>query len=140
MMNQRKNPGFTLIELMLVMVILVVLAAVVVPKFTNRSEQAREAAAKTDIRNIETALSTFEIDNGRFPSADEGLAALFEEPQNARSWKGPYLMRGMPKDPWGTPYVYRYPATISKSGYDLLSCGPDRREGGDDDIGNWSND
>jgi len=133
-----RRSAFTLIELLLVLVILAVLAAVVVPKFTNRSEQAREAAAKTDIANMETALDAFEIDNGRFPSTEEGLGALLEAPSNARSWKGPYLKRGMPNDPWGNPYVYRFPATHSKSGYDLYSTGPDGHEGGDDDVVNWA--
>lgn len=133
----RRRSAFTLIELLLVLVILAVLAAVVVPKFTNRSEQAREAAAKTDISIMGTALDAFEIDNGRFPTSDEGLAALLEAPQNARAWKGPYLKRGMPVDPWGNAYVYRYPGTQSKSDYDLYSTGPDGKEGGEDDVTSW---
>lgn len=130
--------AFTLIELLLVLVILAVLAAVVVPKFTNRSEQARQAAAKTDVANMETALDAFEIDNGRYPTSDEGLAALLEQPSNLSNWKGPYVRRGMPVDPWGNGYQYRYPGTQSPSGYDLYSFGPDGRDGGEDDIGNWA--
>lgn len=142
-MNRRsqvasRRSAFTLIELMLVMVILVILAAVVVPKFTGRSEQAREAAAKTDISTIEAQLEAFEIDNGRYPTSEEGLMALIEAPSNVRGWKGPYLKRGLPKDPWGNPYIYAFPATHSPSGFDLSSMGPDGHEGGDDDITNWA--
>jgi general secretion pathway protein G len=129
--------AFTLIELLLVLVILGVLAALVVPKFTNRSQQARETAAKADISNIETALNAFEIDTGRFPSTDEGLGALVSQPASVTSWRGPYLQRGIPKDPWGNEYEYRQPGQNNASGFDLLSYGPDGREG-NDDIGNWN--
>ncbi len=129
--------GFTLIELLLVLVILTVLAAVVVPKFTNRSEQARVTAAKTDISNLEVALDAYEIDVGRVPSSEEGLRALVEQPPSARSWKGPYVKRGVPSDPWGNQYIYRYPGQHNPNGYDLHSLGSDGREG-TDDIDNWS--
>jgi len=128
--------GFTLIELLLVLVILAVLAALVVPKFTNRSQQARETAAKTDLSNLETAINAFEIDTGRFPSGDEGLGALLQQPSNVTGWRGPYLSRGLPKDPWGNPYAYKQPGQRNPSGFDLYSLGADGREG-NDDIGNW---
>ena len=128
--------AFSLIELLLVMVILVVLAAVVVPKFTGRSEQAREAAAKTDIARIGLQLDAFEIDTGRFPNNSEGVAALVQAPPNVQNWRGPYLS-AMPKDPWGNPYVYQYPGTNNATSYDLYSMGPDGRAG-NDDITNWS--
>jgi general secretion pathway protein G len=134
----RASRGFTLVELLLVLVILAVLAAVVVPKFTKRSEQARIAAATTDIANLGTALDAFEIDVGRYPSSDEGLKALMEQPSNAKDWKGPYLKRIVGNDPWGHPYIYRAPGTHNASGYDLYSFGPDGQEGGSDDIDNWS--
>jgi len=130
------NKAFTLVELLLVLVILAVLAAVVVPKFTARSEQARITAAKTDIRVLENALEMFEVDNGRYPTTEEGLGALLSEPMNVRNWQGPYLRRGMPVDPWDSPYQYRFPGSQG-TGFDLLSFGPDGREGGTDDIGNW---
>lgn len=132
--------GFTIIELMLVMVILTVLAAVVVPKFTNRSEQARITAANTDISNIEVALESFEVDMGRYPTSTEGLDALVDEPYSTKtsSWKGPYVKRGIPNDPWGEPYIYTIPGRHNTYGYDLYSYGPDGQEGGDDDIDNWS--
>ena len=132
-----KMKAFTLIELLLVMVILVVLAAVVVPKFTSRSEQARQTAAKTDISNLETALDAFEVDCGRFPTSDEGLRVLIEQPANVQNWRGPYIKRGMPVDPWNNGYVYRAPGAHNASGYDLYSMGPDGREG-NDDITNWT--
>jgi len=130
--------GFTLIELLLVLVILAVLAAVVVPKFTKRSEQARIAAAKTDIANLDTAFDAFEIDTGRYPSSEEGMKALMEQPSSAKDWKGPYLKRLVLNDPWGNPYVYRCPGQHNPSSYDLYSFGPDGQEGGSDDIDNWT--
>jgi general secretion pathway protein G len=130
--------GFTLIELLLVMVILTVLAAVVVPKFTNRSKQARTTAARADISNIEVALDAFEIDNGRYPTTTEGLKWLVEEPTSLSNWNGPYIKRGVPKDPWGNEYVYRQPGRQNTNGFDLHSYGPDGSDGGDDDIDNWS--
>ncbi len=130
--------AFTIIELLLVMVILTVLAALIVPKFVGRSEQARVAAAHTDISNIEVALDAFEVDNGRFPTAQEGLQALLAAPPGMADWKGPYLKKGSPKDPWGNPYVYHYPGQHNTTGYDLYSFGPNAQEGGDDDIGNWT--
>ena len=135
--NGRSRAGFTLIELLLVLVILAVLAAVVVPKFTGRSEQARDAAARADIASIETALETFEVDAGRFPTTDEGLTALVRAPSNVRAWRGPYIKRGPPNDPWGNPYVYRFPGQNNPGSYDLYSIGPDGQDGGDDDITNW---
>ncbi len=137
-MQSKRQRGFTLIELLLVMAILAILAAVVVPKFTRRSEQAREAAAKTDVSSIETALDAFEVDTGRYPSTEEGLAALIEAPSNVKNWHGPYLKRNVPIDPWGSPYQYVYPGSHSKAGYDLYSFGPDGHEGGDDDLDNWT--
>lgn len=130
--------GFTLIELLLVLVILAALATVVVPKFTKRSEQAKETAAKADISNMELALDAFEIDTGRYPNNTEGLKALFEEPSNSEGWKGPYLKRGMPRDPWGKEYLYKQPGQYNKYGYDLSSSGPDGQAGNDDDVINWS--
>lgn len=138
--NQRRaaRAAFTLIELLLVLVILAVLAAVVVPKFTKRSEQARITAAKTDISNLGTALSAFEVDNGRYPSSQEGLSALSQQPAGLTNWKGPYVGKAVVNDPWGTPYVYRQPGTHNTSEYDLYSFGPDTQEGNADDVTNWS--
>ena len=136
--HRARGRGFTLIELLLVLVILAALAAVVVPKFTRRSEQAKVTAASTDVSNIEVALDAFEVDCGRHPTTEEGLRALLEQPSNAAGWKGPYLKKGMPKDPWGNPYLYRCPGQHNVDGYDLYSWGPNGQEGGGDDIDNWT--
>jgi general secretion pathway protein G len=134
---RQARKAFTLIELLLVMVILVVLAAVVVPKFAGRSEQARIAAATTDVSAIDQAMEIFEQDAGRYPSTEEGLSALVTQPGNVRAWHGPYIKKGIPVDPWGNAYVYRYPGTQNQGGFDLYSMGPDGREG-NDDITNWT--
>jgi general secretion pathway protein G len=134
---RQARKAFTLIELLLVMVILVVLAAVVVPKFAGRSEQARIAAATTDVSAIDQAMEIFEQDAGRYPSNEEGLSSLVQQPGNVRAWHGPYIKKGIPIDPWGNAYVYRYPGTQNQGGFDLYSMGPDGREG-NDDITNWT--
>ena len=136
--RRRREWRFTLIELLLVLVILATLAAVVVPKFTKRSEQARITATRTDIANLEVALDAFEIDTGRYPTSEEALRAIVEQPGSVKEWHGPYIKRGVPKDPWGEPYVYRCPGQHNTRGYDLHSLGPDGQDGGGDDIDNWS--
>lgn len=128
--------GFTLIELMLVVVIIGVLVSMVVPRLVGRSEEARISAAKADIyANISVALDLFELDNGKYPTTEEGLSALRTKPTVASNWKGPYLKR-KPQDPWGNPYAYRSPGEYNPD-YDLYSYGPDTKEGGGDDISNW---
>jgi len=134
----RHARGFTLIELLLVLAILAALAAMVVPKFTRRSQQAKDTAAHVDIANLEVALDAFEIDCGRFPTTQEGLGALVDQPTDTDNWMGPYIKRGLPKDPWGNPYVYQYPGQHNTDGYDLHSYGADGQEGGDDDVDNWA--
>jgi general secretion pathway protein G len=130
---------FTLVELMLVVVIIGALAAMVVPRLTGRSRQARETIAKSDIlSNIPSALDLYELDNGTYPSTAQGLEALrskptgFPEPTN---WRGPYL-KSKPLDPWGNQYRYRYPSQHDNWDYDLYSLGPDQIESSDD-ITNW---
>jgi general secretion pathway protein G len=129
--------GFTLIELLLVLVILGILAAIVVPKFAGRTEQAKQAAAKTDISAMSTALGAFEVDNGYYPKGKNGLFDLIQAPRDAQSWKGPYLEKGVPNDPWGHPYIYECPGKHNPNGYDLMSMGPDARANTEDDITNW---
>jgi general secretion pathway protein G len=125
--------------LLLVLVILATLAAIVTPKFTKRSEQARITATRTQIAQFEVALDAFEIDVGRYPTTVEGLRALVERPtSDAEAWQQAYLKRDIPLDPWGNEYLYRYPGQHNEDGYDLYSYGPDRKLGGDDDIANWS--
>ena len=112
--------------------------AAMVPVSVRHSEQARITAARVHIAELETALAVFQLDTDRYPTTEEGLEALVEQPGNMVEWHGPYIERGIPSDPWGNPYVYRYPGQYSVSGFDLHSCGPDRQDGTEDDIGNWS--
>lgn len=138
--KQRRIPatgGFTLIELLLVLVILGILAAIVVPKFSGRTEQAKLTAAKTQISSFSTALDAFEVDNGYFPKGRNGLSDLVQQPRDAQSWKSPYL-KDIPKDPWNNDYIYESPGKVNASSYDLISMGPDGRLGGDDDIVNYT--
>jgi len=128
--------GFTLIELMLVLIIIGVLASMVVPRFVGRTEEAKISAAKVDISaNISVALDLFELDNGRYPATEEGLSSLKTRPAASPNWKGPYFKR-LARDPWRNPYVYRFPGEHNTD-YDLYSYGPDGKEGGGDDITNW---
>jgi general secretion pathway protein G len=128
--------GFTLIELMLVVVIIGALVAMVMPRLTGRGEQARIAAAKADIQaNIATALKLYELDNGEFPPTSDGLTALLTKPSSAPDWKGPYLEK-KPVDPWGREYKYKSPGEHRTADYDLYSLGRDGVEG-NDDVVNW---
>lgn len=136
--NRRRQKGFTLVEMLLVLVILAALAAVVVPKFAGRSKQAKVTAAQSQISNLEIALDSFEVDNGYYPKGGAGLEDLVSQPSNAPDWRGPYIKKGIPVDPWGNPYIYEYPGRRNEGGYDLSSNGPDGRAGGDDDIANWA--
>jgi len=130
--------GFTLIELLLVLVILGILAAIVVPKFSGRTEQARETAARTQIATFGTALDSFEVDVGYYPKGRNGLNDLFSQPRDAQNWRGPYIKNEIPKDPWQNDYVYECPGKNNPSSYDLLSMGPDGRAGTEDDITNYT--
>ena len=134
--NRRSRAAFTLVEMLLVLVILATLAAIVIPKMAGRSQQAKVTAAASDISNVEMALDAFEVDNGYYPKTG-GLNDLINPPANATGWKGPYLKKGVPPDPWGNPYIYEYPGKHTPNGYDLMSAGPDGRAGTDDDLNNW---
>ncbi|MCG3200263.1 MAG: Type II secretion system protein G [Gammaproteobacteria bacterium] len=139
--RQRHATGFTLIEVMVVVVILGILAAIVVPRIMSRPDEARVIKAQQDIRAVEAALSLFKLDNFEYPTTDQGLEALVSKPDNlapGAKWKeGGYLDR-LPKDPWGADYQYLRPGTHGE--YDLYSLGADRASGGEGisaDIGNW---
>jgi len=133
-MRMRKK-GFTLIELMLVVIIIGALVAMVVPRFAGRGEQAKAAAAKADIQaNIATALKLYELDNGSFPTTEEGLNALLVKPSSASNWRGPYLEK-KPIDPWGREYKYKSPGD-HRPDYDLWSLGKDGVESAED-VANW---
>lgn len=129
----RRRSGFTLVELLLVLVILGILAAIVIPKFSGRSEQAKEQAANTQISSLSTALNNFEVDNGYYPKA---LGDLIAQPRDAQNWHGPYLQSdSIPRDPWGNDYAYKCPGNHNPSFFDLSSGGP---PGGDKLIANWT--
>lgn len=121
------------------MVILGILAAIIVPNYSGRISKARNTAAKQDISTTTTALNTFEVDNGRYPTTDEGLAALWNPPSGlAATWHGPYVGKPIANDPWNHPYIYRCPGSHNPHGFDLLSAGEDGQEGSGDDIDNWT--
>jgi general secretion pathway protein G len=129
MLSSKK--GFTLIEILMVVVIISALAAMVIPRLTGRTEQAKEAIAGADIKvNIPTALKLYELDNGRYPSSEQGLNALIAKPSQPpvpESWNGPYVEARSILDPWGRPYVYRYPGSHGVD-YDLSSLGQSGKE------------
>ncbi|MBF0483092.1 MAG: type II secretion system major pseudopilin GspG [Candidatus Omnitrophica bacterium] len=136
--------GFTLVEILLVVVIIGILAAMVIPNMAGRSEQARQAAAKADIEaNLSTSLDLYEADNGKYPTTEQGLKALLVKPTTgpaADNWSGPYLKRKkIPTDPWGHDYVYAAPGSHNPTEYDLSSLGPDGVESADDVV-NWMKD
>jgi general secretion pathway protein G len=126
--------GFTLVEMLLVLVILATLAAIVYPKVANRSEQARVTAAQTQIANFKTALDAFEVDTGHYPKGRNGLADLVQQPRESTGWHGPYL-DNIPKDPWGNDYIYECPGKHNPNSYDISSQGA---PGKDTVIGNWN--
>jgi len=133
----RREKGFTLIELLIVMIILGLLAALVAPKLFQKVGSSKQKAAKAQIALFESALDAFRLDVGRYPTTEEGLQALVKNPGLAK-WDGPYLPKGVPKDPWGNDYVYKCPGEHGE--YDLYSLGADGQEGGEGenaDIVSW---
>ncbi len=141
MTARQPNPNplrraFTLIELLLVLVIITLLAAVVVPKLVGRTEDAKIKTTNASISGLKSALRNFEVDNGRFPTTEEGLQALVRNPGNLPGWKRPYIEdNNIDGDAWGNKWIYRCPGTRDPDGFDLSSAGPDGREGTEDDIG-----
>ena len=137
--------GFTLIELMVVIVILGILAGLIVPRIMGRPEEARRTKAQIQMESIETALQLYKLDNGVYPTTEQGLQSLVEAPtvgQLPKAWReGGYLAKGrVPKDPWGNDYVYLSPGVHDEDGFDIMSYGSDGEPGGegkDKDINSW---
>jgi general secretion pathway protein G len=133
-----KEKGFTLIEILVVIIIIGLLAALVGPRLFGKVGVAKQKAAKAQIELFGTALDAYRLDVGRYPSGEEGLKALREKPSGADDWKGPYLPKEIPLDPWGRPYIYKSPGEHGE--YDLVSWGLDHAEGGEgenQDIVSW---
>ena len=140
-MNRNKEQGFTLIELLIVMIILGLLAALVGPRMFGKAEKARQKASKDQISLFETAIDTYRLDVGKFPTTEQGFQALRVRPAGVGDrWDGPYLKKDIPLDPWGNPYSYKYPG--EHGDYDIVSMGADGKPGGDGedaDIVSWKN-
>lgn len=141
-MNRRlilsRPAGFTLLELLVVMVIIGLLAGFVAPKFFAQIGKSEVKTARAQIESLEKALDQYRLDNGKYPSTEQGLAALNDRPAGETKWAGPYLKKGVPQDPWAQPYVYKFPGEHGE--YDLLSYGKDGQPGGTgeaEDIVNW---
>lgn len=135
----KKLNGFTLLELLVVLVIIGLLAGIVGPTLFKNVGKSEITTAKAQIDALSKAIDTYRLDNGRFPTTEEGLQVLITRPDNAPNWNGPYLKKNVPLDPWGLPYHYKAGGDHN-SDYDLYSYGPDKTQGGineNSDIGNW---
>mgnify|MGYP001259400406 FL=1 len=142
MRSRSPQAGFTLIEMMVVMVIIGLLMALVGPRFIRQEEKAKVKAARAQVELLGTALDTFRLDCGRYPTSQEGLAAMRQRPFGLDRWDGPYMKKDIPKDPWDRPYYYRSPGEGGRP-YDILSYGADGAPGGDSDnrdVTSWEGD
>ncbi len=144
-MNKRITRGFSLIEVLVVLVILTLLASVVAPNILGRADEARVSKVHADFKNIESALKMYRLDNSRYPTTEQGLVALVKKPTIApipRKWRDEGYLLDVPVDPWGTPYVYLRPGREGRT-FDIYSLGADGVQGGEDldaDIGSWMKD
>lgn len=135
--------GFTLVEILVVIIVIALLATLVAPNVFRHVGRAKDTTARAQIEMLSAAVESYRLDNDLFPTTEQGLAALRTPPAadpRPRAWRGPYLRREVPLDPWGRPYVYRSPGTANPHAYDLLTLGRDGREGGEDedaDVLSW---
>ena len=135
--------GFTLIEILVVIVVIAILATLIAPNIFQHVGEAKTTTAKAQIENIGAALDAYRLDNGSYPTSDQGLAALQTAPSSdpaPTNWRGPYLRKAVPNDPWGRPYIYKSPGDANPTGYDLMTYGADGKPGGtgeDADITSW---
>lgn len=138
-----RRGGFTLIEVIVVIVVITVLATLVAPNVFRHVSGAKEATARTQLEMLTSAIDAYRLDNDAYPTTEQGLAALRTKPgagPQPRDWRGPYLRRDVPMDPWGRPYLYRSPGAVNPDAFDLLTLGRDGREGGEDedaDVLGW---
>jgi general secretion pathway protein G len=130
-----QRSGFTLIEVLVVIVVIAILATLVAPNIFKNVGAAKSATARSQIEMFGSALDAYRLDNGAYPTTQQGLIALWEKPSidPPAGWRSPYLRKAVPLDPWGRPYVYRFPGQQNPSGYDLLTYGADGKPGGDGD-------
>jgi general secretion pathway protein G len=132
--------GITLIEMLVVVTIIALFAALVLPRMWGTTKRAKQTAARTQINGFMTALGTYKLDTGTFPTTEMGLKALREKPEGVNNWEGPYLGKDVPKDPWGNEYVYKFPGDHGDEP-DIISYGADGQPGGEDenaDIFSWT--
>jgi general secretion pathway protein G len=137
--KRRRQAGITLIEMLVVVTIIALFAALVAPRMLRKSDTARVTAARAQINSFMTALGTYKLDTGLFPTTEQGLQALRVKPEGVNSWQGPYLPQEIPVDPWGRPYLYKYPGEHGDEP-DVISYGADGQPGGESintDIVSW---
>ena len=126
---KKKDKGFTLIEIIIVVIIMSLIATLIVPRLFKKVEKSKKQITKTQIVMVENAVKMFKLDTGRYPSSAEGLEALMKKPDNINNWDGPYLEKGLPKDPWGREYLYAYPGKNYL--FEITSLGADGQPGGE---------
>lgn len=141
-LRTRVGRAFTLIEILVVIVVIAILATLVAPSVFQHVGAAKDATAKSQIEMIGAALDSYRLHNGTYPTTAQGMAALWTRPTNdpVPNWRGPYLRKQVPRDPWGNPYVYVSPGEVNPTGYDLVSLGADGKPGGEGesaDITSW---
>ena len=138
--RRKAQAGITLIEMLVVLTIIALFAALVVPRMLNQGDKARIVAAHAQINSFMTALGAYKLDTGTYPTTEMGLQALRTRPENVNQWQGPYLPQEIPNDPWGRPYLYKYPGEHEPSEPEIISLGADGQPGGEGinaDVVSW---